>query len=874
MSKKLLMVGIASALAVTACVSTMKNADRKAASESRSTASSGPSSLTIDQILADSSSGKLGLANARLITDNDEAFNTKLDIVKKAKENLYLTYYIYANDFSSSLFNATLIQKAKAGTKIKIMVDLTTNYSRMDLFRMLEYAGGGNIEVRFYNKPNAGIQTIALYATVGCSNATLKSADKFACDAEKKQKVQAIQYAAASGNKDAIRAIGLSRVFLSGYYAKSKNAVLASVVGGQQLDVAYAKNLLDQSKAQKSNFIGLAKSGSKYRMNSSISDGLAASNFNKALGDLLGEDINFITGVLPVNEIRQDQQLENDFNHWTDYTHQKLIVADVGDGKYMFETGGRNIEDSYHLKTTYLKDLKGCVDSNRNKVACKPELQADQKYLFKDSDFYGEVTSGGADIAKAFMQNWNFTAMVATTSEMTDLAPFDVQLALRDCNADAPTFNQCVMGILTNTDALKPKAMARVAAEGALMQKNAEEFTKKYFVPTQKLAANTKLSIRGDGVSDKISDNDLRTATITFVENLHFNKDAQNKVRTYGTTSGNEARDGRYISDLWLKGMESACASDKPAQIILHSAYLMPASNMTRVLGKMLDGTWDCRNVKIKIITNGFETTDLNVINILAQSQMQAIFEQYAKTKSLSKASLHYYEYVKPVGQSESLHTKLSVMGDDMIVGSANADVRSYYMDSNTGVYIHNAPELAADYGRYIDGLISRGTIVDKTSAFGSEVNGQMAFVNYRTTVAHLTDQVVNYWIARSSVAKKQSIDKAMVKYAKDKQMAMKITDSLANEIYATTKTIMNPPKDIDSVRVPDADVNECVKDTRANAATMKQIKHDIRDSGDYSSQNENSVINSVLNDHCERTIKEEKVRNVDPNFNLKYGMF
>ncbi|MBC7466530.1 MAG: hypothetical protein H7256_11110 [Bdellovibrio sp.] len=857
MSKKLLMVGMASALAVTACVSTMKNTERTAASEARSISSTGPNPLSINEILASSSSGKLGLANARLITDNDEAFNTKLAIVQNAKDNLYLTYYIYANDYSSSLFNAALIKKARSGTKIKIMVDLTTNYSRMDLFRMLEYAGGGNIEVRFYNKPSRGIQKIALYAVVGCSPANLKSANKSACDNEKKQKVAMIEQGAAAGNQDAMRAIGLSRVFLSAFYGKSKNAAIASVVGGQGIDVAYAKNLLEQSKAQKSNISGLVKSGNRYRMTGSISDGLAASNFNKALGDLVGEDINFATGVLPLNEINKDPQLKKDFDHWTDYTHQKLILGDMGGGKFNFETGGRNIEDSYHLKTTYLKDLKG-----------------EQKYLFKDTDFYGEVSSGGDAIAKAFLQNWNFSEMVATSSEMDSLAPFDAQLALRGCDSSAPTFNQCAMQILSNPDALKAKAVERVKAEVANMEQKSAVFMNKYLTPSMKLAASTKFSIRGNGQSDAISANDLRNSTITFIENLHYNKDAQNPVRTYGTASGNEAQDGRYISDLWLKGLENACASEKPQQIILHTAYLMPASNMVRVLGKMLDGTWDCRNVQIKIITNSFETTDLNVINILAQSQMQAIFQRNASSTSLGKASLHYYEYVRPQGQGQSLHTKLSVLGDDMIVGSANADVRSYYMDANTGVYVHNAPELTADYARYINGLVQDGTIVDKTSTFGSVVNGKMVFTNYRVTVQKLTEAVVDYWIGRSSIAQKESIDKAMVKYGKNKAMAVKFTDSLANEIYAATNTIMNPPTDMDSVRVASSAIDKCVKDTKADANVMKQIKRDIRDNDDYSSMDPNRAVTLILNNHCEDSLKQEKVQSVDPGFNLKFGMF
>ncbi|MFZ3230899.1 MAG: phospholipase D-like domain-containing protein [Pseudobdellovibrio sp.] len=864
MNKKVVLLASIAALAVTACVSTLKNVDRTAAApphaSSREVSSTGPSSLVVDQILADSSSGKLGISNARIITDNDEAFNSKMAIIEKAKANLYLTYFIYSNDYSSSLFNAALIKKAQSGTKIKLLVDLTTNYNRMDLFRMLEAMGGGNIEVRFYNKPSPGILKIALMTTIGCSEANMKTASKKACDTEKKIKVESIVNAAKVGNASALMAIANSRLFLAAYYAKSKSAAVVSVVGGQSLDLAYAKNLLDQDKAHKSDILGLVKSGNKYRIKGSISDGLAASNFNKALGDLTGENQNFLTGVLPLNEINSDPQLKKEYDHWTDYNHQKLIAADVGGGSYIFETGGRNIEDSYHLKTTFLKDLKGS-----------------QKYLFKDTEFYGEINSGGDKIAAAFLRNWNFKEMVATTAEINDLAPFDLQLALQACKSDSPEFKQCVGQVIdtatNHREVLAQKAQDRVKAEVAAMQKNAADFTAKYLIPTQKLKSNTKFSIRGNNQSDFISKNDLESSTITFIENLNAAKDTTEPIRVYGTTSGNEANDGRYISDLWLKGMENACTLNKPTQVILHSAYLMPPSNMIRTLGKMLDGTWDCHQVQIRIITNSFETTDLNVINILAQSEMQAIFQRNAMSTSPGKASLKYYEYAKPVGQSQSLHTKLSVLGDDMIIGSANADVRSYYMDSNTGVYIHNALELTADYTKFVDSLVQDGTIIDKTSSFGSVVNGKMVFANYRKDVAGLTESVVDYWISRSSAAKKESIEKAKIKYAKDKQLAMKFTDALANEVYSATNTIMAPPK-IDDVHAVNANVDKCIKNTKADVNVMKQIKHDVRDADGYSSQNERQIIDASIGDHCEQAVKQEQVESVDPSFNLKFEAF
>ncbi|MBK7962875.1 MAG: phosphatidylserine/phosphatidylglycerophosphate/cardiolipin synthase family protein [Bdellovibrionales bacterium] len=52
---------------------------------------------------------------------------------------------------------------------------------------------------------------------------------------------------------------------------------------------------------------------------------------------------------------------------------------------------------------------------------------------------------------------------------------------------------------------------------------------------------------------------------------------------------------------------------------------------------------------------------------------------------------------------NKSLHTKISVLGDDIIIGSANADVRSYFMDTNNAVMIRNAPNLVADYLAFLN---------------------------------------------------------------------------------------------------------------------------------------------------------------------------
>ena len=80
-------------------------------------------------------------------------------------------------------------------------------------------------------------------------------------------------------------------------------------------------------------------------------------------------------------------------------TNHKIIVVE----NRFFQLGGRNIENSYHMK--------------------KNSLSA--KYTFMDTDFAAKVTSGGDEIVKAYDTMWNFEPMVADLATIEKFAPFD-----------------------------------------------------------------------------------------------------------------------------------------------------------------------------------------------------------------------------------------------------------------------------------------------------------------------------------------------------------------------------------------------------------------------------------------------------------------
>jgi hypothetical protein len=67
------------------------------------------------------------------------------------------------------------------------------------------------------------------------------------------------------------------------------------------------------------------------------------------------------------------------------------------------------------------------------------------------------------------------------------------------------------------------------------------------------------------------------------------------------------------------------------------------------------------------------------------------------------------------------------IFGPDIYVGSANADIRSYMMDSNNGFYITGAPDFVAGYTRWLDSLLNDPSrTFDSTGYFATVSRQQM----------------------------------------------------------------------------------------------------------------------------------------------------
>jgi phosphatidylserine/phosphatidylglycerophosphate/cardiolipin synthase-like enzyme len=97
------------------------------------------------------------------------------------------------------------------------------------------------------------------------------------------------------------------------------------------------------------------------------------------------------------------------------------------------------------------------------------------------------------------------------------------------------------------------------------------------------------------------------------------------------------------------------------------------------------------------------------VVNLLAGHVLKAFAEHAQAHRDPRAARVRFFEYKKPAGPVLSLHSKVSVFGDDLMVGSANTDVRSYMMDSNNALFVRGAPKLRDAYLRHFSEVMADG---------------------------------------------------------------------------------------------------------------------------------------------------------------------
>jgi putative cardiolipin synthase len=629
-----------------------------------------------------SSSPALEVRTARLLTDNDAAFQSKLEAIRSASRSLDLMYYIYSDDYSSSVLTKALLDAARRGVKVRLLVDYATNYKHLDMFSMMEAQGNGNLEVRLYGRPTRNIVQDAAYLTMGCGRQD-PGARPGQCGKEKFALIdqafagERIGGAPASDLDVSNLNVGSSGLFLSGFYAKQFEAMALAVTQGQNLDLAQLSQSAgsasaDQKEALKKvgRIYWQSKTGNPFQRARADFELFLAFNF---LGDQLNPVYDTFTRYLPAEKSFGGPNGQ-DWIHVTDFIHHKLLLADDA----RLQMGGRNVEDSYHMKPNELTE----------------------KYVFMDTDLYADLARGGETIGRDFDAVWSFKPMVATLAEVRQHAPNDF-VANIDAFAEAEKECKGTAEETCRTERFAARAKGlpeRMAAAEQTLLHNAEIYETRY---TPHPAESPEFAVDAG-------------AAFTYLENLPFNPrlPAAQRRRIYGAVNGREGESGKGIHEAWVRDMPAVCAAataDHPKTVVLHQAYFFPASNLTAALGRMVDGKADCSHVTVKVLTNSIQTTDLSIVNLLARHWLKAFLEYYdSRTAAQHRARFEYHEYLPLAGKANlSLHTKLSLLGDELLVGSANADVRSYYMDSNNVMLLRGAPQLLREYSTFVEGILS-----------------------------------------------------------------------------------------------------------------------------------------------------------------------
>lgn len=629
----------------------------------------------------------LRVTSARLITDNDEAFLSKLDLVERSSTSLDLIYYIWANDHSSSRLSQALIAAAARGVRVRLLVDYHTNYKRLDLFSYLESAGAGRIEVRFYNRPTRNIVQDAAYMTMGCPRDAVAVIGPQDCSQQKFDEIARLfEQETIAGVPAASRNIsnlntGGSGLLLSGLYSKRPDVMALAIQRGQGIDPqALAAGKPQASAAEREQLKKLAQAYWNSRTGTPFQrlQGQFRLAFASALfGEKIGPIFATFNNLLPVNREFSGASLY-DWDHLTDFTHHKLLLAD----QRVLQMGGRNVEDSYHMRPNELTD----------------------KYVFMDTDLVAELAAGGELLSDSFERLWKFDAMVATLAEVRQHAPNDFvanlaafEAAERACRGAAAGARSAAC--VDREFQRRSRSLAqRIAAEGSAIAARAARY------------ARYAEAIKGERQDTLVAGSG---ASIGYLENLHFDpaKTASERQRIYGAQVGEEAKSGKNIHAYWINALQRTCSratAAAPQRVVLHNAYFFAPGQMLAALAAMTDGRVDCSNVRLTVLTNSIETTDLNVVNILARHSMKALLDHLAQHGDKARgARFEYFEY-RPVESSRtlSLHSKVSVLGPDLLIGSANADVRSLMMDTNNAALVRNAGPMHDEYLRSIDSII------------------------------------------------------------------------------------------------------------------------------------------------------------------------
>lgn len=640
-----------------------------------------PRPPTLDTLLQTrSSAGPLAFASGEVLTDNDAAFAAKLQAVDEARQELDLAYYIFSDDHSSARLSQALIDAAQRGVRVRLLVDYHSAYKDLDRFDWLERQGGGRIEVRLYNRPTVEILKDAAFLTLGCEAVGVAGR---ACDAQKIAAIDA-QFAPGAPGAPALldRNVAGSGAFLSGLYGKNAKLMAYAITQGQVIDASALKAEAAAGDADRSERMkALGKLYFRARYLGGV-EGLEARIRLAVVRLAFAEQVNpvfdAINSALPITR-QKAPEAQQDWDYLTEFLHHKILLAD----RRLVITGGRNVEDSYHLNPSPLAS----------------------KYIFMDTDLRLRLAAPSDELAGSFERLWTLRTMVASLADVRRHAPNDLlenfpalTAALEGCQEGRD--RACVDREVEQRFQALPQRLQAVAARH-------REHLQRFAAVYRPRPASGPLVVDPG-------------AQIHYLENLPV----ANGRRVYGARHDREAASNKNIQALWRGALAAVCAADGPAprEVVYHNAYLFLPANLLQDLGRALDGSQRCAGVRLTLLSNSLATTDLNIVNLLATWQLKALADHLKERgPRTNAASLRYAEYLPSAEGKLSLHSKVMLFDRDVFIGSANADVRSLMMDSNNGMWIRRAPGLAEAMHRQLRELLASPRVADQTAAMGRE---------------------------------------------------------------------------------------------------------------------------------------------------------
>lgn len=577
--------------------------------------------LTAETISDLSSSGPMTLHEARIITDEEAAFQSKLELIRTADSEIRLVYHKFGDDWMGSVFAEELVTAARErNLNVKVLVDFWQNYNHLDFFAYMEKAGEGKIQVRFY-----GLSPI-------------KESD---------------------GPQD--EAAWFQRLYSSGFYGKNPSLMKVA----KQMIEGYQKNPHTFAST------ALAESVLSTDFSQDVDNEQRLSMIYQSQG----------TGLTPLAD-RAPASTQNDV---IESIQQRVLVVDG----FRFQVGGYDLEHT---------------DTETN------------------VDFYGE-SAAALNIQAAFDRVFNFEPLVgdltrvqtiAPNDTLMNLAPFQKSLAL--CllakKSTPVELKGCVETNLTHS-ADYETLENRLDSVSTELKAFAEDYRK-----SEKQAKAKAWKPEGDSIENT----DLATIKAYYVENLAFTKRDPSKVVSVPKNSI-ATENGKYIHSLLSQSLENTCAtaqaSKKRKRVLLQSgSFLLPSSTL-QTLGKMMNGEWKCQYVDIAIVTNSTEISSPKYADVFSRFQVQSLL-QFQKLHS-KNARLRFYEQNNAEGDEEfAAQSNFAVLGDDILLGSADASVRSYAVDTHGSIYLKNALQTARAYLDYVDRQIKDGAITDQTEYYES----------------------------------------------------------------------------------------------------------------------------------------------------------